>query len=126
MSKKQNLNYFPLSSNIHFTHFMGCSGHKLPICDVLTYHLLFKVLCCAILERSEICQRCNNCFFCIRIDNLIKQFNNLDKLNSADNDLFWTKVSLDLNLANGNSFGNILGVEKIRASRETAEKLKLL
>ena len=124
MSKTQKLNYFPLSSNVHFCHFLCCSGHKQPISDVLSYHLLFEILCCAIAERHEICNRCNSCFFCARTDNLIREFNDLDKVNTAANDLYWSKVALDLSRID--SFGHILGIEKISTSREIAEKLKLV
>lgn len=63
-------------------------------------------------------------FFCARTDNLIREFNDLDKVNTADNDLYWSKVALDLSLID--SFGHILNIEKISTSREIAEKLKLV
>lgn len=48
----------------------------------------------------------------------------MDKVNTADNDLYWSKVALDLSRID--SFGHILGIEKISTSREIAEKLKLV
>ena len=126
MSKKSKLDYFILDSDVDFCHFMGCSGHKNPITQKLLYHTLFEVICCSIFEWQELCKRCQDCYFCTRVDYFISEFNKLDKLNSAENDTYWNKVYFDLDLANPNSFGNILGIEKIIISRELAEKFKLV
>lgn len=120
------MNYFNSDSCIHFCNFMLCSGHKEPIGKILLYHTLFEIICCSIFERQELCKRCQKCFFCARVDNFISEFNKLDKVNSADNDMYWNKIYFDLDLSNPNSFGIILGIEKINISRKTAEKLKLV
>ena len=127
MSKKQKkLDYFVPDSHVYFCHFMGCGGHKVPISEVVNFHVLFEIICCSIFERKEICNRCRQCFFCDRTDYLINEFNKLDRVNSADDDLYWSKVYFDLNLQDTNSFGTILGFEKISANRETAIEQKLL
>ena len=127
MSKRQKkLDYFVPECDVHFCHFMGCSGHKVPISEIVSFHVLFEIICCSIFERKEICNRCGKCFFCNRTDHLIAEFNKLDKLNSSDNDLYWSKAYFDLKLHDSNSFGTVLGFEKISAKRETAIEQKLV
>ena len=126
MSKKARLNYFISDSGLHFCNFMMCTGHKEHITNVLSYHTLFEVICCSIFERQELCKRYQNCFFCTRVKHFICEFNKLDKLNSAENDEYWSKIYFDLNLSQPNSLGDILGIEKINTSRETAKNFKLI
>ena len=126
MSKKQKLDYFVPNSTVYFCHFMACSGHKVPISETVSFHVLFEVICCSIFERKEICGRWGKCYFCERTDYLIAEFNKLDKVNSSENDMYGTKVYFDLNLTDSNSFGTVLGFEKISTNHETAINQKLV
>ena len=125
MSKFQKIDYFIPVSTTHSCNSIVCSGHSEEINRIVSYHTMFEIICCLIFERQSLCERCENCFLCARLRYFIEQFSYLDQVNSADNDIYWSKVDFYKDLSS-KTFGHLVGFKKISLKRDFAKKRKLV
>lgn len=81
-------------------------------------------LCFVCCLKGKPSVRCKSCFFCDCLDYFMEQFQNIDSVNSADNDIFWSKVDFyrDISLK---TFGHLIGYTKISTAFESPKKRKL-